>query len=136
MPRSESKTSKSKTLASVPAPTPVPTQIHHVEVEGPGFWRSMKQGFGFGIGSTIGRGLFESKPANGSGAAKDTTQSTNPPYKAAPATGDYVACMAVKENTWEACKYFDQSPCLAPREYIQCMREAKYEYAACKHYLN
>ena len=111
----------------MPLPYPyTPTQIHHVEVEGPGFWRSMKQGFGFGIGSTIGRGMFESKPQ----------ADANQPYKAAPATGDYVACMAVKENTWEACKYFDQSPCLAPREYIQCMREAKYEYAACKHYLN
>lgn len=123
MPRSESKTRK---RSKSPAVLPQPTQIHHVEVEGPGFWRSMKQGFGFGIGSTIGRGMFESKPQ----------ADTNQPYKAAPATGDYVACMAVKENNWNACKYFDQSPCLAPREYIQCMREAKYDYTACKQHLN
>lgn len=60
MPRSSNNKS-SQTKQNIPAPTPLPSQRHvpspsttHV----PSMLDSMKQGFGFGIGSAIARNLF------------------------------------------------------------------------------
>ena len=62
MPRSANRTnSKSSHRPPPPMPSPAPTQVpspSYVPSSSPSMFDSMKQGFGFGIGSAIARNLF------------------------------------------------------------------------------
>jgi hypothetical protein len=57
MPRS---VNKPKSKSSPPAPTPPPAQ--HIQSGSPSMMDTMKQGFAFGIGSSIAHNIFDSKP--------------------------------------------------------------------------
>ena len=52
---------RATTTTPVYAPQKSPMTVHH-EVQQPGFFGSMVQGFGLGVGSSIARNMFEHKP--------------------------------------------------------------------------
>jgi len=61
MPRSSNSKSSPTRHAPAPSPSPVPTIIHAPSLSPlnpPSMLDSMKQGFGFGVGSAIARNLF------------------------------------------------------------------------------
>lgn len=77
------------------APAPVPTAVRHT-VEAPSFGQSMKQGFGFGMGSAIAHNIF------GSSYVNNQTMSTAPIIK----NPEYEKCMKESFNDKEVCKQY------------------------------
>jgi hypothetical protein len=94
MPRTSNKT-KVNTInvmrnpATAPAPAPAPALA-----QSPTLFDSMKQGFGFGIGSSIARNLFEHKPT-----APATSGLSDP-------TKEFKQCMERTFNNYEACELY------------------------------
>ena len=109
MPRTSNK-AKVNTInvmrGSTAAPAPAPA------VAGPTLFDSMKQGFGFGVGSSIARNLFESRPTA-------TAPATAPAPAPAPAPTPTVAT-ASNDPT---------------REFKQCMERTFNNYETCEIYL-
>ena len=92
MPRTSNKTKVStinimrgQATAATAAPAPPSVQAPQV----PTLFNSMKQGFGFGVGSSIARNLFEHKP----------------PVKSDP-TAEFKRCMERTFNNYETCEIY------------------------------
>ena len=103
MPRSSSK-SKSVAKASTPFPSPSVTYNHHtVEVERPGFFSNMWQGFGLGTGQILARSVFGSDPVvkhvHEPAPASVLTQEVKLPK-------EFVQCMKDNNNDKDVCKQF------------------------------
>jgi hypothetical protein len=91
MPRSSNKPVVN-TRSSVPSTVTVQT------VQSPSLFSSMKQGFGFGVGSSIAHNIFDSRPVQ-----------TNPDYKivynktADNKTAEFKQCMEKTYNNYDEC---------------------------------
>lgn len=83
-----------KHISTPITPAPVPTTVHHT-VEAPTLGQSMKQGFGWGMGSAIAHRIFGATPV----VNHTTTMvvSSNPEYE---------KCMKESFNDKEACKQY------------------------------
>jgi hypothetical protein len=101
MPRSKSPVVKKYVVK----PTPVPNQnIHHhhnVEVERPGFFSNMWQGFGLGAGQAIAHNIFRSDPE-----VKVVHEHISSTVSSVTLPKEYVQCMKDNKDDKELCKQF------------------------------
>lgn len=97
--RSSSNSKKSK--VSTPAPAPSTHHHHTVEVERPGFFSNMWQGFGWGAGQTIARNIFGNDPV-----VKHVHEQAPKPDIQLPK--EFVQCMKDNQNDKDLCKQFLQ----------------------------
>ncbi len=84
--------------------TPVPATTHHhhtVEVERPGFFSNMWQGFGWGTGQTIARNIFGNDPVVHHVHTHDPKPDIQLPK-------EFVQCMKDNQNDKDLCKQFLQ----------------------------
>lgn len=97
------KSPKSPILPSVNSVNTPSTMQHNVNVQQPGFFSNMWQGFGFGTGQTFAHNLFRSDPTvtHIHTNAKQTisTLESNLPK-------EFVQCMKDNNNDKELCKQF------------------------------
>ena len=107
MPRSKSPVIK-KYIVSKPATVaPVPSSVYHhhnVEVERPGFFSNMWQGFGLGAGQAIAHNVFRSDPQVkvvqvAPAGSMDATFVASVPK-------DYTQCLKDNNNDKDLCKQF------------------------------
>jgi len=103
MPRTSDK-AKVNTINVMRQPAAAPAAaapVTTVKAAGPTLFDSMKQGFGFGVGSSIARNLFESRP---------TTTATAPAPIVATASNDptreFKQCMERTFNNYETCEIY------------------------------
>jgi hypothetical protein len=99
--------SSPKSPTTVTAPPPSSVVHHNHQVQQPGFFSNMWQGFGLGAGQGIAMNIFRSDP-------KVTHVHENAPSHTA-ATSTLEASL--------------------PKEYVQCMKESNNNKEACKQYL-
>ena len=94
---------------SAPTPTPSSSVVNHNhQVQQPGFFSNMWQGFGLGAGQSIAMNIFRSDP-------KVThVHETSPSVPV-------VTSSSIESSL--------------PKEYIQCMKESQNNKEACKQYL-
>ncbi len=109
MPRSKSPVARHvlRSKSPVKSTQPVITSasntqtVHHqVEVERPGFFSNMWQGFGLGAGQAIAHNNFRSDPEVKVVHEHVTTSATNTVSK------DYVQCMKDNKDDKDLCKQF------------------------------
>ena len=111
MPRSKSPVIK-KYIASKPATVaPAPSSVYHhhnVEVERPGFFSNMWQGFGLGAGQAIAHNVFRSdtqvKVVHEQAATTAIQSSSVATSVALPK--DYTQCLKDNNNDKDLCKQF------------------------------
>lgn len=99
MPRTSNKT-KVNTINVMRKPAPAPTAPAPTLGQAPTLFDSMKQGFGFGIGSSIARNLFEHKPTVPATAPAAAVTASNDPTK------EFKQCMERTFNNYEACELY------------------------------
>lgn len=94
---------KSPVPAPVPTPAPTPSVVqHNHQVQQPGFFSNMLQGFGLGAGQSIAMNIFRSDPV-----VKHT-------HENAPITSslelklpkEFVQCMKENNNDKDLCKQY------------------------------
>lgn len=85
-----------------PVQTYLPVQNHSLQVQQPGFFSNMWQGFGLGAGQSIAFNMFRSDPV-----VKHVHESL-PPSSALNSTlpKEYVQCMKESQNDADACKQY------------------------------
>ncbi len=111
-------------VSSAPQPSVV---NHNHQVQQPGFFSNMWQGFGLGAGQSIAMNIFRSDP-------KVTHVHENAPstsVSSAPAASsesfyskEFTQCMKDKWDDKETCK-----------QYIQCLKDNKDDKSLCKNYM-
>jgi hypothetical protein len=125
-----SRPSKSYSYSSPKSPVTVspsaltPSVVHHNhQLERPGFFSNMWQGFGLGAGQSIAMNIFRSDP-------KVTHVHENAPSTASGLSSseslysrEFAQCLKDKYDDKEACK-----------QYIQCLKDNKDDKALCKYY--
>lgn len=104
MPRSSSKSKPSKSVIKAPISTPAPrvTYNHHtVEVERPGFFSNMWQGFGLGTGQILARNVFGGDPV-----VKHVHEPAHAATQEVKLPKEFVQCMKDNNNDKDLCKQF------------------------------
>ena len=126
--------SRSRSTPANPTPAPIhptapipPTQHHSVQVQQPGFFSNVVQGFGLGTGSAIAHNIFRSDPKP---AAAPT--SVEPPKRDPLFSKEaFLQCYEQEKKTYDSCTFF------LPKKYDefqQCMEPSK-DYTGCRHLL-
>jgi hypothetical protein len=87
------------------APTPTPIVQHNHQLQQPGFFSNVFQGFGLGAGQSIAMNIFRSDP-------KVTHVHENAPSSSTPSLEKSL-----------------------PKEFVQCMKENNNDKDLCKQYL-
>lgn len=99
MPRSKSASSRpivhSNYKPATISPSPAQATVQHT-VEAPSFGQSMKQGFGFGMGSAIAHNIFGLRPV------VNNTTTTEANIR----NSEYEKCMKESFNDKEVCKQY------------------------------
>lgn len=106
MPRSSSKSKPFKSVIKAPISTPAPRvnyNYHTVEVERPGFFSNMWQGFGLGTGQILARNVFGSDPVV---KHVHETTPTSAPTQDIKLPKEFVQCMKDNNNDKDLCKQF------------------------------
>ena len=128
--RSSSKPSYSYSSpkSPLPAPTPPPSSSvvnHNHQLQQPGFFSNMWQGFGLGAGQSIAMNIFRSDPkvthVHENASSTTTTQavSTESLYST-----EFSKCMKEKWDDKETCK-----------QYVQCLKDNKDDKSLCKQFM-
>jgi hypothetical protein len=108
--------------------TSPPTQSvvnHNHQVQQPGFFSNMWQGFGLGAGQSIAMNIFRSDPKvthvheNTSSINSSTLSSSESFY-----SREFTQCLKDKYDDKETCK-----------QYIQCLKDNKDDKTLCKNYM-
>lgn len=112
MPRSSSpsRTGPTRRIVSVtkrtaaPVSAPMHTTAPNIIAERPSFGQSVKEGFGWGVGTSIARSLF--------GGSQSQAVPVTPVAPAAPTpkNPEYEQCMKESFNNAEACKQYLNTP--------------------------
>jgi len=120
--------SSPKSPVTYPAPTPSyqPSTVNHNhQVQQPGFFSNMWQGFGLGAGQSIAMNIFRSDPKvthvheNAPSTSTSSTQSSETFY-----SKEFTQCMKDKWDDKETCK-----------QYIQCLKDNKDDKSLCTQYM-
>lgn len=82
----------------------LPVQHHKVEVEKPGFFSNMWQGFGLGAGQSIAMNIFRSDPVVKHFHETPTVKATSELESNLPK--EFVQCMKDNNNDKDLCKQF------------------------------
>jgi hypothetical protein len=132
--RSSSKPSYSysspKSPVSAPSSVSAPQSSvvnHNHQVQQPGFFSNMWQGFGLGAGQSIAMNIFRSDPkvthvhenAPSTPASSTTSSITDSFY-----SKEFSQCMKDKWDDKETCK-----------QYIQCLKDNKDDKSLCRNYM-
>ncbi len=131
--RSSSKSSYSYSSPKSPITSPTtytPTQSvvnHNHQVQQPGFFSNMWQGFGLGAGQSIAMNIFRSDPkvthvhenVQSSTAVTQLSSSSESNY-----SREFAQCLKDKYDDKESCK-----------QYIQCLKDNKDDKILCSQYM-
>lgn len=124
--RSSSKSSITKpsaSTASTPNTTSHPVVHQNHQVQQPGFFSNMWQGFGLGAGQSIAMNIFRSDPkvthVHENAPAPSVSTSTESLY-----SKEFTQCLKDKYDDKETCK-----------QYIQCLKANKDDTLLCKQYV-
>ena len=113
---------KSPAYVSKPVATPIPVQ-HNMQIQQPGFFSNVWQGFGLGAGQSIAMNMFRSDP-------KVTHVRENAPSSTVPSTSEsiyskeYTQCLKDKYDDKEVCK-----------QYVQCLKDNSNDKDLCKQFM-
>ena len=129
--RSSSKPSYSysspKSPVTYPATTPSyqPSTVNHNhQVQQPGFFSNMWQGFGLGAGQSIAMNIFRSDPkvthVHENAPAASVSSNTNESFY----SKEFTQCMKDKWDDKETCK-----------QYVQCLKDNKDDKSLCTKYM-
>lgn len=131
--RSSSKPSYSysspKSPVSAPSitPTPPPSVVNHNhQVQQPGFFSNMWQGFGLGAGQSIAMNIFRSDPKvthvheNAPSTSTTSVSSSSESFY----SKEFSQCMKDKWDDKETCK-----------QYVQCLKDNKDDKSLCTKYM-
>ena len=113
--------SPSKSLPPISKPAIIPTPVQtSVQVQQPGFFSNMWQGFGLGAGQSIAHNIFRSDPkvthVHENTLATSTSESLY--------SKEYIQCMKDKYDDKEVCK-----------QYIQCLKDNSNDKDLCKQFM-
>ena len=131
--RNSTRPSYSYTSPKSPAPISPPQAPiqHNVQVQQPGFFSNMWQGFGLGAGQSIAHNIFRSDPV-----VKHVHENTSSTAPTAPITSsasttteslyskEYTQCMKDKWDDKEVCK-----------QYVQCLKDNNNDKDLCKGFM-
>lgn len=116
-------TSKSPNPAPTPTASPSPVVHHNHQVQQPGFFSNMWQGFGLGAGQSIAMNIFRSDPkvthVHENAPARSTSSVTTDSESFY--STEFTQCMKTKWDDKETCK-----------QYIQCLKDNKDDKSFCK----
>ncbi len=117
---------KSPVSPPVVSSAPQPSVVNHNhQVQQPGFFSNMWQGFGLGAGQSIAMNIFRSDPKvthvheNAPSASVSSAASSETFY-----SKEFTQCMKDKWDDKETCK-----------QYIQCLKDNKDDKSLCKNYM-
>lgn len=129
--RSSSKPSYSYSSPKSPVPAPTPSYsspvVHHShQVQQPGFFSNMWQGFGLGAGQSIAMNIFRSDPKVTHVHENAPVTSTTPVTSSSESfySTEFTQCMKDKWDDKETCK-----------QYVQCLKDNKDDKSLCKQYM-
>ncbi len=108
-------------VSSAPQPSVV---NHNHQVQQPGFFSNMWQGFGLGAGQSIAMNIFRSDPKVTHVHENAPSTSTVSPSLETLYSREFTQCMKDKWDDKEAC-----------RQYIQCLKDNKDDKSLCKNYM-
>jgi len=116
--------SPSKSLPPISKPAIIPTPVQtSVQVQQPGFFSNMWQGFGLGAGQSIAHNIFRSDPkvthVHENTLATSTVSTSESLY-----SKEYIQCMKDKYDDKEVCK-----------QYIQCLKDNSNDKDLCKQFM-
>jgi len=119
--------SSPKSPVSAPTPYTPPSSVvnHNHQVQQPGFFSNMWQGFGLGAGQSIAMNIFRSDPKvthvheNAPSTSISSPQSSETFY-----SKEFTQCMKDKWDDKESCK-----------QYIQCLKDNKDDKSLCTQYM-
>jgi len=116
-----SRTSPAPTPAPTPAPSVSQQSIPQIQVQQPGFFSNMWQGFGLGTGQSIAMNLFRSNPTvtHIHETSGGSTTSTESPY-----SKEFIQCMKDNNNDKNICN-----------QYTQCLKDNKDDKEFCKRFM-
>ena len=111
MPRTPQKNKQLRNIVNPPLKSTPPVLIQQ---DKPTLFNSIKQGFGFGIGSSIAQNMFRHQEPTPSFRPQEPTPSfRHQETKLTPTTEENIT-----------------------KEYVKCMQESGNDYEGCKHKLN
>ena len=118
---------KSPVSAPTVASTPQHSVVNHThQVQQPGFFSNMWQGFGLGAGQSIAMNIFRSDP-------KVTHVHENAPSSSSVSSVSGSESFYSKEfNQCMKDKWDDKETC---KQYVQCLKDNKDDIALCKKYM-
>ncbi len=123
--RSSTRPSYSYSSPKSPVPAPQSSVVHHNhQVERPGFFSNMWQGFGLGAGQSIAMNIFRSDPKVTHVHENAPATSTVSPSLETLYSKEFTQCMKDKWDDKETC-----------RQYIQCLKDNKDDKTLCKNYM-
>jgi hypothetical protein len=109
MPRT-SNSSKKQTFGFNPPPAPAPApasapspNIIRYEQSQPSLFGSITQGFGLGMGSSIARNIFESKPSQPLVIREQPVAYSQQPEKGETKVSEFIQCMEKTYNNYYEC---------------------------------
>lgn len=119
--------SSPKSPVTVAPSTPSPTVQHNHQVQQPGFFSNMWQGFGLGAGQSIAMNIFRSDPkvthvhenAPSQPVSTSTSSVSDSFY-----SKEFTQCLKDKYDDKEACK-----------QYVQCLKDNKDDKSLCKDFM-
>jgi len=116
-----SRTSPATAPTSTPVPAPAQQPVQQIQVQQPGFFSSMIQGFGLGAGQSIAHNIFRSNPTVTHIHETSSASTTN---VESPYSKEFAQCLKDKYDDKETCK-----------QYIQCLKDNKDDKGLCRQYM-
>ena len=95
--------STNKPVISKPVVNNSPIQNRLAGNQQPSLFSTIKQGFGFGIGSSIAHNIFDSKEVKPMHPVTDATREVKPLHPVTDATREFKQCMEKTYNNYEEC---------------------------------
>jgi hypothetical protein len=118
--------SSPKSPVSAPSSAPQSSVVNHShQVQQPGFFSNMWQGFGLGAGQSIAMNIFRSDPKVTHVHENVPSSSVTPVVSSETFySNEFTQCMKDKWDDKETCK-----------QYIQCLKDNKDNKSLCKQYM-
>jgi hypothetical protein len=101
-----------------------PVVHHNHQVQQPGFFSSVVQGFGLGAGQSIAMNIFRSDPKVTHVHENTPTSTSTLSISESFYSKEFAQCLKDKYDDKESCK-----------QYIQCLKDNKDDKSLCKNYM-
>ena len=119
--------SSPKSPVSAPSSVAAPQSSvvnHNHQVQQPGFFSNMWQGFGLGAGQSIAMNIFRSDPKVTHVHENAPTSSASTSVSDSFYSKEYTQCLKDKYDDKETCK-----------QYVQCLKDNKDDKTLCRQYM-